>query len=161
MLGKFWIILSLFYSTSVFAGEYSEVNCLAANIYFEARGESHRGMQAVAEVTINRTRHKAFKGQGTICKVVLAPSQFSWVKLQPRLRVKKLLKGDVGVLKDKDLAAYQLAKEVAVEALNEGYKPLLPQSVVSFHNASVAPLWSKTMKRYGRIGRHTFYSFKH
>jgi hypothetical protein len=117
-------------------------------------------MQAVAEVTINRTRHKAFKGQATICKVVLAPSQFSWVKSQPRLWVKKLLKGDLSGLNDSSVTAYHLARNVAIEALSEGYKPLLPMSVVSFHNNSVTPTWAGKMRFYGTIGNHRFYSFK-
>jgi hypothetical protein len=74
--------------------------------------------------------------------------------------VQKLLNGDTGGLKDKDLAAYHLAKEVAIEALSEGYKPLLPPSVVSFHNHSVLPAWASKMKKYATIGKHSFYSFK-
>src|SRR5207244_2019519 len=34
----------------------SDLQCLAENIYFEARGEPLNGQYAVAEVTLNRTR---------------------------------------------------------------------------------------------------------
>jgi spore germination cell wall hydrolase CwlJ-like protein len=45
-----------------------EVNCLADNIYFEARGESKAGKIAVGEVTINRVKAGTFGD--SICGVV-------------------------------------------------------------------------------------------
>ena len=45
-----------------------ELQCLAENIYFEARGEPLNGQYAVAEVTINRLRSPYFPK--TICGVV-------------------------------------------------------------------------------------------
>lgn len=55
---------------------YTELDCLALNIYHEARGEGRAGMIAVAEVTIRRTLSKRFPN--TICKVVKQRNQFSW-----------------------------------------------------------------------------------
>jgi spore germination cell wall hydrolase CwlJ-like protein len=156
---KFWIVLLAFYPALGFA-QPSELDCLTANVYFESRGESLAGKRAVADVTINRTKHSVFKGQDTICKVVFAPYQFSWVNSQPKRRVHGLLNGYTGGLKDKDLVAYHLAKEVAIGALSEGYKPLLPPSVVSFHSVGILPQWAYKMKKYTRIGGHVFYGFK-
>ena len=45
-----------------------DLQCLAENIYFEARGEPLAGQYAVPEVTLNRTRAHNFPR--TICKVV-------------------------------------------------------------------------------------------
>lgn len=63
--------------------------CLALNIYHEARGESAAGQAAVAHVTLNRVRHRAFPG--TVCGVVSqcagASCQFGWwrrASVQPR-----------------------------------------------------------------------------
>ena len=45
-----------------------ELECLALNIYHEARGESQAGKLAVAHVTLNRVEH--YKYPDTICGVV-------------------------------------------------------------------------------------------
>ncbi len=45
-------------------------------IYYEARGESIAGQQAVAEVVLNR----ANKSNQAICEVVFEPHQFSWTR---------------------------------------------------------------------------------
>ena len=46
----------------------SELNCMALNIYHEARGESEVGRLAVANVTMNRVNHRRYPD--TICGVV-------------------------------------------------------------------------------------------
>jgi hypothetical protein len=46
----------------------TDLECLAENIYFEARGEPLDGQYAVAEVTLNRTRSDNFPH--TVCGVV-------------------------------------------------------------------------------------------
>ena len=40
-----------------------EIDCLALNVYFEARGEPMPGRYAVAAVTLNRVAHPDFPGQ--------------------------------------------------------------------------------------------------
>ena len=151
----FWCILSLL-SFSVQA-QPSEIACLTTNIFFEARGESLRGMQAIADVTLNRVAHTAFPD--SICGVVLQPNQFSWVRGN-RKAAMRMLRGDLRGLNSKEASAYQKSKELAVAALTDGYKPMLPRNIVSFHNRGVVPSWSTTMQRYAIIGNHVFYSFK-
>ena len=53
----------------------NDLNCLAANIYKEARGESLQGKIAVGLVTINRVEDKRWPN--TVCKVVKQKNQFS------------------------------------------------------------------------------------
>ena len=45
-----------------------DVQCLARNIYFEARGESIEGQEAVALVTLNRVMDENYPD--TVCEVV-------------------------------------------------------------------------------------------
>ena len=45
-----------------------EIQCLARNIHYEARGESRRGQLAVAKVTLNRVESDLFPN--SICGVV-------------------------------------------------------------------------------------------
>jgi spore germination cell wall hydrolase CwlJ-like protein len=54
----------------------NELECLAKNLYFEARGESEAGQFAVGFVTMNRVRNKRWPS--TVCKVVYQPKQFNW-----------------------------------------------------------------------------------
>src|ERR1700719_234894 len=58
----------------------TDLECLAENIYFEARGEPLDGQRAVAEVTLNRTRSPYFPH--TICAVV---HETQWDPLRRRL----------------------------------------------------------------------------
>lgn len=50
-----------------------ERQCLAEAIYYEARGESFAGQLAVAEVVLNRVRHRAYPE--TVCGVVYQGSE--------------------------------------------------------------------------------------
>ncbi|MBE0618248.1 MAG: cell wall hydrolase, partial [Proteobacteria bacterium] len=57
------------------------ITCLARSIYWEAKGEGDAGMEAVANVVMNRLGHKGFPN--TICGVVKqgheqGACQFSW-----------------------------------------------------------------------------------
>ncbi|HCR66389.1 MAG TPA: cell wall hydrolase, partial [Oceanicaulis sp.] len=50
-----------------------ERRCLAEAIYYEARSETLAGQMAVAEVVINRSRHRAYPN--SICGVVYQGSE--------------------------------------------------------------------------------------
>jgi len=63
----------------------AETLCLANNIYFEGRGESHSGQLAIGLVTLNRVKDALFPN--TVCEVVHQQgmnrndklvAQFSW-----------------------------------------------------------------------------------
>lgn len=58
-----------------------ELHCLALSMYWEAKAEGARGMQAVGHVVMNRVAHKRFPNSA--CQVVYdggekPPCQFSW-----------------------------------------------------------------------------------
>ncbi len=54
----------------------SEAECLALNIYHEARSESIDGQVGVAVVTLNRVASSQYPN--TVCEVVKEYRQFSW-----------------------------------------------------------------------------------
>lgn len=54
-----------------------EFECMAHNLHHEARGESARGLRAIANVVLNRKKAPNFPD--TICGVIHQKSQFSWV----------------------------------------------------------------------------------
>lgn len=128
----------------------SDLQCLAENIYFEARGEPLNGQYAVAEVTLNRTRAQNFPH--TICSVVHEmrwdPSRrryiadFSWTEL--------------GALSADDVPAWKRAMEVAIAAYDDLHDPIVPGALF-YHSTSVRPGWARTRTAIATIGNHVFY----
>lgn len=112
----------------------SDIKCLAANIHYEARGESKKGQIAVAHVTLNRTKDKRFPK--TVCGVVKQPGQFSWVKDNPVMKAPKKF------------------QELALEVLSGKYKDPT-RGALFFHNGSVE---SFKRRELIRIGEHIFYA---
>jgi N-acetylmuramoyl-L-alanine amidase len=115
------------------------LECLAHNIYYEARGESIAGQYAVAEVTMNR---KAALGYPkTVCAVVYQKSAFSWTQEQ--------LDHPTG-------PEWHRARKIAEEVYYQRRAAALP-GVLHYHATYVRPAWSKERERVARIGRHIFY----
>ncbi len=56
--------------------KFKDLECLATNVYREARGEPMEGQIAVAKVTLNRVY--SGKYPSSICGVVYQKNQFSW-----------------------------------------------------------------------------------
>lgn len=120
---------------------WTDVECLAKNIYHEARGEGLAGKVAVAQVTVNRVKSGRF--QNTICAVVYAPSQFSWT-LDRRKRVR-------------DKQAWQASVSIARAVLTQAVR--LPEfNALYFHTPQVNPRWNRHKIQVARIGNHIFYS---
>lgn len=114
------------------------VNCLAKNIYHEARGEPLAGKLAVAKVTINRVESAQFAD--TICGVVYEKGQFSWTANRK--------------LKVLDKQAWQESLNIARDAVYNGLDEIR-LSALYFHSVSIKPKWTK--KRITKIGNHIFY----
>lgn len=114
------------------------MDCLARNIYFEARGESERGKLAVALVTLNRLDNQKFPK--TICGVVFQPQQFSWTQEFKRVKLNP--------------QQWQQAKDAAWAAyMNRDILGKFPAT--HFHNTTTKPTWN--LKRVAKIGNHVFY----
>ena len=120
-----------------------EHNCLALNIYHEARSEKVEGQIAVAQVTINRVNHK--KWPSTICEVVYQPKQFSWTHL----------------VKDHtphETKAYEQAKVIARDVMI-GNVDDPTYGAVFYHANYVNPNWVDFMDLSKVIGSHLFYTW--
>jgi spore germination cell wall hydrolase CwlJ-like protein len=128
----------------------NELQCLAENIYFEARGEPLAGQYAVAEVTLNRTRAQHFPH--TVCQVVHETrwdpgrrryvADFSWVEL--------------GALSPDEGPAWKQALAVANAAYDDLHAPVVPGALF-YHATNVQPGWSRGRRRIATIGNHVFY----
>lgn len=118
----------------------SSVDCLARNVYYEARGESLAGQYAVAEVTMNRKASLGYPK--TVCEVVFQREAFSWTGQQ-----------------DLDAPAGQSWQRALKVAQDVYYGRRLAElhGVTHYHATYVQPQWSKERERVARIGRHVFY----
>jgi N-acetylmuramoyl-L-alanine amidase len=119
----------------------SDIDCLARNIYHEARGEPLEGQLAVAQVTLNRVQSGVF--HNTVCGVVYAHRQFSWT-LDKTKRVR-------------DAKAWRAAQDISRAVLTKSID--LPEfRATYFHTRQVKPRWAKSKTRVAVIGNHIFYS---
>ena len=127
--------------------EKREVECLAINLYREARGEPIEGIVAVAHVTINRTKSDLFPS--SICEVVYQRTsrvcQFSWVCDKISLRkVNETIYENL-----KKVATYVYVNKENIEDNTDG--------ALFYHADYVKPAWRKKMIETTQIGRHIFY----
>lgn len=127
-----------------------DLQCLAENIYFEARGEPLAGQYAVAEVTLNRTHSQYFPH--SVCGVV---HEMRWDANRGRL-VADFSWTELGSLSPPDGAAWRQAMVVASASYDELHAPLVPGALF-YHAVSVRPAWARTRRAIATIGNHIFY----
>lgn len=136
-----------------------EINCLALNIYHEARGEPERGRYAVAWVTVNRMQSAQFPD--TVCEVVYQKSQnrrtlrwvaqFSWTLQNPA--------PPRGASWED---AQRIARTVYAQRNNRGGTQRLSSGVMYYHATSGVSQqnlnwFQRALNRVVTIGDHIFY----
>lgn len=123
----------------------SEWQCLSEALYFEARGESLRGVFAVAEVILNRRDSGAYPG--SVCGVVYQGNgngcQFSYN-----------CDGRSDAITDP--AAWHRVGQVA-RAMLDGAPRTLTDGATHYHTTAVSPSWAARFPRTTQIGTHLFY----
>jgi len=132
-----------------------QVECLAKNIYFEARNEGEPGQRAIAWVTMNRTVNDKYPH--TVCGVVYQAKvdkkgtpfrdkcQFSWYCDG---------KGD----KIRDKKAWNIALYIAADVMLKFGKETDPTNgAVMYHADYVCPFWVDSYTRTVQIDDHIFY----
>lgn len=125
-----------------------ELECLAENIYFEAKGESFEGKLAVAQVTLNRKLHKYWPSE--ICAVVYQKSirgtrvtcQFSWY-----------CDGKADIIRNEEQYYYSMV--AARKVLLDGFRNPDLTGAYYYHATYVNPRWRKP--KLVKIGMHIFY----
>lgn len=137
--------------------DYSQIQCLAQNIYHEARSESVTGKRAVAWVTLNRVDSVEFPD--TVCDVVFQSKkdkkgnplrhkcQFSWY-----------CDGKDDEISDID--SWNESLHVA-EIVYENHSNGLPfdptEGAIMYHASYVNPYWTDSFDKTVRIDDHVFY----
>jgi spore germination cell wall hydrolase CwlJ-like protein len=137
-------------TTKIIDDTKRHIECLAKNIYFEARSESYEGQLAVAQITLNRMNDPKYPKD--VCDVVYQKKtkenrvvcQFSWTCFhQPDI---------------KDIEAWHLSIEIAKHALTHKvvHDILAKSNALYYHATYVKPKWQ--VKKVTKIGKHIFYA---
>lgn len=126
-----------------------ERRCLAEAIYYEARSEGFYGQIAVAEVVLNRVRHRAYPG--TVCGVVFEGSE-----RETGCQFTFTCDGSMAIAPYG--RSWTRAQLIAEHALM-GFAPPMTRSATHYHTVAVDPYWSSGLVRTRRIGAHIFYRF--
>jgi spore germination cell wall hydrolase CwlJ-like protein len=139
-----------------------ELDCMARNVFFEARGESAKGKLMVASVVIQRTLSPHYPG--TVCGVVTQANtddfgriiknecSFSWMCDGQNHDID--LSNET--IRREWMESYTISKLVMMGKL----KPTIDmEGVTHYHADYVKPYWakSKNYKVVAKVGEHIFY----
>tara|TARA_B100000579_G_C22571382_1_gene729069 strand:+ start:239 stop:682 length:444 start_codon:yes stop_codon:yes gene_type:complete len=140
----------LFFSPAVFA---DAVNCLALNIYHEAKNQSVVGMVAVAETTMNRVQDRRWPS--TVCEVVKqrrnGVCQFSWYcdgkSDRPKIHIP--------LERHKWIVSNYIAERII-----ERGAFYFTKGSLWYHSVKVRPYWADAYQQTVQIEDHIFYGEK-
>ena len=150
-----------------------QIECLASNVYHEARSESMAGQLAVALVTNNRKNDIRFPN--TYCDVVKeGPIRESWKTrklkdIPPSDRIfyptkhKCQFSWYCNGEKDEpkyDSREWRYAQEYASIVLSGTIVLDVTEGATHYHATYVRPAWAKTKTKTTRIDRHIFYRWE-
>ena len=140
----------LAYQKVNYAATQQELDCLAMNIYHEARGEPRAGQYAVGEVTMNRVYSATYPDN--ICAVVYQKHwnpksktysyAFSWTDNDYAVNMRS--------------RPWKQAFQIAKTIYYDNYEPQL-DGALFYHAKYVKPGWAKRYKKIATIGKHIFY----
>lgn len=125
-----------------------EIDTLARTIWGEARGEGTQGMQAVANVIMNRVNGLSWFGQ-TIEGVCKKPKAFScWNSNDPNSSLCQAV--------NESDPYFVHCKNIAQMAVN-GQLIDITKGANHYHAKNIRPYWADDTKRTCIIGNHIFY----
>lgn len=136
--------------------EYQEQHqCLAMNIYHEARGDSALGQKAVGFVTMNRVYDPRYPN--TVCDVVYdAHVDSRGNPLRNKCQFSWYCDGKSDTPRSKE--AWQEAERLAGWIMrNYGIVDDYTDGAVMYHASYVNPYWAPSYQRTVRIDTHIFY----
>ena len=149
-----------------------ELNCLAENIYHEARGESFDGKIAVANVTMNRL--KSHRYPDTVCGVVKQAVLSKWWKENHNREVPVrdkcqfswycdgksdsiVLTDSQGKLIRTNMQAWEESLQIAALALRFELDDVTDGATHYFNPTLADPFWAVHYPQTVTIGQHAFH----
>jgi len=116
-----------------------QVECIAAAVYSEARGEPAIGQVAVAHVVVNRVRSGLYPKDA--CGVVFQPHQFTGLKRDMRVN---------------DPKAWKQSVKVAISAYTYVIHDPTGGALWYYNPKKAKPKWRNSFKFAAYIGNHRF-----
>ena len=141
-----------------------QIDCIAENIYWEARNQSVKGMIAVGLVTSNRVEDKRYPD--TFCEVIYqGPTRRSWKNpletypVRHRCQFSWYCDGKADDIPDSEYDAYvyEIAQNIAVKIYFGNFFDDFTRGATHYHAYYVQPEWAVTKTRTVDIGDHIFY----
>lgn len=133
----------------------AQMECLALNVYFEARNQSYNGKLSVSQVVLNRVQDSRYPS--TVCGVVYQGYKTSsGSMIRHKCQFSWYCDGKSDVPKEQD--AWIKAKQVAQDAYllhTNGFD--LTEGSTHYHTTYVNPYWSKAYTYVKRVDDHYFY----
>ena len=139
------------------------IQCLAVNMYHEARNQGTAGRLAVSAVVMNRVNDRRFPN--SVCEVVLqSQMKKSWktglpVPIKNKCQFSWYCDGKSDEVKDKksykkilDFARLMMHNDIRFVDITDG--------ATHYHADYVSPSWAKTKTRTTEIGDHIFYRWE-
>lgn len=133
-----------------------QLECLATNVYHEARNDGLTGQRAVAWATMNRTQDKKYPD--TICGVVYqAELNENGVPLRNKCQFSWFCDGKSDEVDDR--AAWNVAVKIAEEVFAAYGTEIDPTNgAIMYHANYVEPFWVSSYTETARIDSHIFYN---
>jgi N-acetylmuramoyl-L-alanine amidase len=154
---KFLIILFLILLCCFNNAKADEVNCLALNIYHEARNQPLVGKLAVAQVTMNRVKDVRFPN--TICGVVYQGYYSNNFPIKNKCQFSWWCDGKSD--KPKDLQSWKYSLMLA-RHMHEGFFDNIDvvKDATHYHAVYVTPYWINKKRKIRTIADHVFYQWE-
>ena len=140
--------------------DYDELECMALNIYHEARGERLEGQVAVSQVVLNRKKSDFFPN--TVCGVIKQAKISRWylenhnreVPVRNQCQFSWYCDGKSD--NPRDMRAWGHSLTIASQVMR-GEHPDMTGGAMFYHAHYVEPYWKNTMLHVGNVGDHLFY----
>ena len=140
--------------------DYDELECMALNIYHEARGERIEGQVAVSQVVLNRKKSNFFPN--TVCGVIKQAKISRWylehdnkaVPVRNQCQFSWYCDGKSD--SPQDMRAWGHSLTIASQVMR-GEHPDMTGGAMFYHAHYVEPYWKHKLLDVGNVGDHLFY----
>lgn len=134
-----------------------QAECMALNIYYEARGSSFADRVAVSDVVLNRVQDTRYPN--TICEVVKQGRQdANGNMIRHQCQFSWYCDGKADDPQDEDL--WVDAQSIAWTMLQTSRYRGISEGATHYHATYVNPRWASDLQLVGRIGGHIFYRWE-
>lgn len=124
----------------------SQKECLTEALYFEARNTTEKERFIIAEVLLNRVKHKNYPK--TICEVVFQPYQFSYRNLYIGYN-HIILPKKSDIYSKVDQKALSNIEKIVDKVLSQDKNTFIADNVLFYHTKDInkKPKWSESPKK--------------